>query len=102
MLRKLQGLVGTRGTGTAQIRQSGASLTATTTNDTTGNSYSCTGTAGTSSVALNTQSCSASDASGVRCPASTVLRHVRLQTGAINATVSGTSMTNYAFSANRR
>ena len=88
-----QTLVGQRGAGTAQIQQTGASLTATVTDDSTGGSCSHSGTAGASSLALNTTSCTASDALGARCPGSGLVRNIRLQTGGINATVSGSTMT---------
>jgi hypothetical protein len=86
-----QSLVGTRGTGTAQIQQSGPSVTATVTDDSAGSSCSYTGTAGSNSVALNVNSCTASDLIGATCP-NGALRNIRLQTGGINATVNGGSM----------
>lgn len=87
-----QAAVGTRGTGTAQIQQSGASLTATITDDATGGSCSYTGTAGTNTIALNVVSCTASDLLGASCPGTGALRNVRLQTGSLNGTVTGSSV----------
>jgi len=119
-----QQLVGTRATGTIQIQQSGAGLTATTTDDESGSSCTYSGTAGSNSIAVNTTSCTASDVIGVSCPNGSGLRNIRLQTGGVNATMSGNTLTgtaaetynvttaggtgvgtltvNYAFSANRR
>ena len=77
--------------GTMQVTQSGASVTATFTSDSTGASCSYQGTAGGSSIALNLVSCTASDIFAAFCPNSTARRDVRLQTGGINATVSGSS-----------
>jgi hypothetical protein len=87
-----QAIVGNRATGTAQIQQNGSALTATITDDATGGSCSYSGTAGTNSVVLNVQSCTASDLLGAPCPGSGALRNVRLQTGAINGTVTGGNM----------
>lgn len=83
-----QALIGERSSGTIQIQQTGASLTATVTDNGTGGSCTYSGTAGATSVALNTTSCTASDAIGARCP-NGALRDVRLQTGAFNASLSG-------------
>jgi hypothetical protein len=95
-----QGLVGERGTGTAQIQQTGASLTATVTDDSSGGSCTYSGTAGSASAALNTTSCTSSDLLGATCPTGGV-RNIRLQTGAINASnvttssMSGTAAETY-------
>lgn len=86
-----QSLIGTTGTGTVQIQQSGASLTATVTDDGGGGACTYTGTAGTNTIALNTTSCTASDALGAQCPTGGT-RNVRLQTGAFTGTVTGTSV----------
>jgi hypothetical protein len=88
-----QSTVGSASRGTMQVSQSGASLTATFTSDSTGGSCSYQGTAGSSSIALNLVSCTASDAIGATCPNSTARRDVRLQTGGINATVNGNTAT---------
>jgi hypothetical protein len=87
------GLVGVTGTGTLQITQNGASLTARATDDATGASCDYVGTAGTSTIALNTSSCTASDFYGAACPTGGGMRDVRLLTGGFNATVTGTSAT---------
>ena len=85
-----QALVGERGSGTLQIQQSGSTLSATSTNDSTGSSCTYTGTAGANSLALNVTSCTASDILGARCTDGQT-RNVRLLTGGVNATVSGAS-----------
>lgn len=119
-----QTLVGSRGTGTIQIQQSGSSLTATSTDDASGSSCTYSGTAGANSVAVNTTSCTASDVLGASCPNGAGLRNIRLQTGGVNATLSGNTLSgtaaetynvtttggtgvgtltiNYSFNANRR
>lgn len=88
-----QSLVGTVSRGTMQVSQSGASLTATFTYDSSGASCSYQGTAGASSIALNLVSCTASDILGATCPNSTARRDLRVQTGGINATVNGNTAT---------
>lgn len=87
----LQSAVNTGGTGTLQITQTGGSLTARATDDSNGASCDYTGTAGSSSWALNTTTCTASDVIGAMCP-NGARRDIRLQTGGYNAsTVTTTS-----------
>ena len=87
-----QALVGARGTGTIQIQQSGSSLTATSTDNATGGSCTYSGTAGSNSIAVNTTSCTASDALGATCPNGAGQRNVRLQTGGVSANLSGNTL----------
>ena len=82
----------TIGAGTIQVIQSGSSLTARFTDSSTGGSCDYLGTAGVSTVALNTSSCTASDLIGATCPGSTARRDIPLQTGGYNATVSGNTL----------
>lgn len=87
-----QSLVGQRGAGTIQIQQSGGSLTATITDDSTGGSCNYSGTAGANSVALNASSCTSSDVLGARCPTTGAMRNIRLVTAAFNGTVAGNTI----------
>jgi hypothetical protein len=88
----LQSIVGTVDRGTMQVSQTGSSLTATFTSSSDGGSTSFQGTAGASSIALNETGCSACNLIGVTCPNGT-RRDFKLQTGGINATVSGNRAT---------
>jgi hypothetical protein len=81
-----QTLVGQTGTGTVQMSQSGASLTARATDDVTGGSCDYTGTAGANTLALNVVSCTASDVLGATCP-NGARRDLKLLTGGYNATL---------------
>src|SRR6267143_2028255 len=87
-----QSLVGRTGTGTMQVTHSGSTLSATATDDASGASCSYQGSAGASSVALNLTSCIASDAIGAACP-NGARRDVRLQTGAVTASVAENTAT---------
>lgn len=86
----LQGAVGSVSTGTIQITQTGSSLTATATDDSTGSNCSYTGTAGSNSMALNGTFCSIASITGIVC-ANGARRDIRIQTLAINATITGSS-----------
>ena len=86
----LQSAIGTTDQFSAAITQNGSSLNATVTSKSSGSSCGYTGTAGSNSIVLNVSSCQSSDLFGVRC-ANGALRDMRLQAGAINATVSGSS-----------
>lgn len=86
----LQRSLGQQERETLSVTQNGATLTATSTSQSSGSSCSYTGTAGASSVVLNVTSCTASDLLGITC-ANGARRDMRLQTAALNATVSGNS-----------
>jgi len=92
-----QGLVGTRATGTIQIQQSGAELTATATDTASGSACTYSGTASTGSVALNILSCTGAEVLGATCPNGAGPRNIRLQTGGVNVTASGGTMTGTSF-----
>lgn len=88
----LQTAIGTTDRGTMQITQSGSSLTATFTSNSSGGSSSYQGTAGASSIALNALSCTACNLIGATC-SNGARRDFRLQTGGVNATVRGNTAT---------
>lgn len=85
-----QSIVGAVDTGTMQISQVDSSLTATFTSNISGGSSSYQGTAGASSIALNETGCSACNLIGATCP-NGARRDFRLQTGGVNATITGNS-----------
>lgn len=85
-----QSLVGRSGQETLAITQTGSSLSATATDDSSGASCRYEGTAGSSTITMNLVSCTASDVIGARCP-NGASRDIRLLTGSINATISGTT-----------
>jgi len=88
-----QAQVGTTGSGTLQITQSGAAISIRYTDNASGGSCDYSGTAGASSAAFNTSSCTSSDVFGATCPGSTARRDLRLVTGGYNASsASSTSM----------
>ena len=84
----LQGAIGITSTGTLQITQSGASLNATSTDDTDGSNCTYTGTAGSSSIALNGTGCSVGAITDIVCQ-NGARRDIRIQTSGVNATISG-------------
>jgi hypothetical protein len=85
------GIVGTSGTGTFQVTQSGATLNAVATSDSDGGTTNYTGTAGANSMALNFTSCNLCNVTNARC-SSGALRDLIVQADSINATVTGNSM----------
>lgn len=88
----LQQSVGTVQAGTLQVQQTGASLSATLTNDSDGSSCSYSGTAGASSMALNASFCTSATINGIRCSNGST-RNMALQVASINVSLAGSSAT---------
>jgi len=88
----LQSAVGRSTKLTASVQQSGSSLTATVTDDGTGTSCSYSGSAGTTTISLNLQSCPVDAGLGLRC-SSGDLRDIQVVAGALTGTVSGRRIT---------
>jgi hypothetical protein len=78
---------------TASISQAGSSVSTTVTVASTGGNFSYSGSVGQSALTATLNSCSACNVISARCPGTGVLRDIRLQTGAINGTVVGNSIT---------
>ena len=88
----LQSDVGTSAKFTATVQQSGNSLTATVTDDETGTSCTYSGSAGTTTISLNMQSCQVGAIVGIPC-SNGALRDIQLVAGAITGTVDGNRIT---------
>ena len=77
----------------AAISQSGASISSTITSITSGSNLVYTGSVGASAVQLTFSTCSACNTIGARCPNSTALRDIKIQSSSINGTVVGNGIT---------
>jgi hypothetical protein len=87
-----QPLIGIAASTAVSVTQNGGSINATATSPSSGASCSYSGSVGQTAVVLNATGCTASDVIGAHCPGSGLLRDIRLQTGAINGTVTGNSI----------
>ena len=81
-------LVGTSDALTAAVTQTGSTLTATVTSQSSGTSCSYSGTAGTTTMTLNLTTCQVSTIVGIQCDGGFV-RDIELFAGSITGTVSG-------------
>jgi hypothetical protein len=88
----LQSAVGRSTNFTASIQQSGSSLTATITDAATGTSCTYSGSAATTTISLNLQSCPVDAVLGLRC-GNGDLRDIQVVAGALTGTVSGSRIT---------
>ena len=89
----LQTSVGAGSPITVAATQSGSSVSATLTTDADGGNYTYSGTVGQSAVSLTGSACSACNTIGARCPTSTALRDLKIQTASVTGTVSGATLT---------